>query len=293
MASQPARNDAELSIRRHDSGLGRWELARRAPHPRLAPYVRELQGYIEYAPQRIRRREMPSESVALILNLGPPFRMIDPRDGSAMAERGTFVAGLHESHAIVDSEGAAYCLQADLTPIGAYRFFAVPMRHLAGVTTEVGDIQGRASERLLERLYEAPDWSARFDLLEDFMARRIGAARGPTRGVVWAWQRLERSHGLCGIRALADELGWSRVHLARQFREQIGLPPKTVAQVLRFSRTLELLPACGRGGLAELALACGYADQAHMNRDFRRFSGWSPTEYLRHQVPGGGGSIES
>jgi AraC-like DNA-binding protein len=235
---------------------------------------------------------MPSGNVAFILNLGPKFRMVDPRDGSAIADRATFVAGLHDAPAVVDSNGAAYCLQVDFTPVGAYRFFAVPMHHLAGVTVEAADIHGAESDQLLERLHEAPDWGSRFDLLEDFIARRIETAREPSPGVVWVWQQLERSHGLSGIRELADELGWSRVHLARQFREQIGLPPKTIAQVLRFARTLELLPGCGPGGLAALALACGYTDQPHMNRNFRRFSGWSPREYLRHQVPSGGGLIE-
>jgi len=292
MSKQPAENLASLHVSRHASSIGCWELARRAARPELTRYVCELQGYLEHAPQRIRRRELPSGRVAFILNLGPRFRMIDPGDGSVIGDRGTFVAGLHDAPAIVDSAGAAYCLQVDFTPIGAYRFFGVPMHELAGVTTEVADIHAAASDRLIERLYEAPSWALRFALLEDFIAHRIAAAREPSPQVVWAWQRLEGSHGRAAIRALADDLGWSRVHLVRRFREQIGLPPKTVAQLLRFRRALERLPDCGRGGLAELAIDCGYADQAHMNRDFRRFAGWSPTETLQHAVPGGGGTVE-
>lgn len=275
-----------------DPQTGRWELARRAPHPRLRGCVRELQGYLDHEPQHSRRRQLPSGGVTLILNLGPRFRMIGPRDGAVIADHDSFVAGLSDTYAIVEAAAAAYCLQVDFTPIGAYRFFGVPMHQFAAVTTELSDVLGAAADRLLERLYEAPGWPARFELLEDFIARRIESAREPSPGVVWAWRGLERSHGLSGIRVLAEELGWSRVHLARRFREQIGLPPKTLAQVLRFGRALELLPEAAHGSLADLALACGYADQAHMNRDFRRFAGWTPTEYLRHPAVDGGGVIE-
>ena len=69
------------------------------------------------------------------------------------------------------------------------------------------------------------------------------------------------------VGVLAQELGRSRRHLAASFREQLGMPPKALARLLRFERAVERL----RGGadLAELALDCGYYDQAHFNRDFK------------------------
>lgn len=89
---------------------------------------------------------------------------------------------------------------------------------------------------------------------------------------------------------LADELGWSRRHLVARFREQVGLPPKVLARVLRFQRSLRLRGADGRPRpWAEVALACGYYDQAHLNRDFRQFAGCTPTELLAARLPGGAG----
>jgi AraC-like DNA-binding protein len=67
--------------------------------------------------------------------------------------------------------------------------------------------------------------------------------------------------------------------LASTSSTRVGLPPKTLARIFRFRRALELL---GRGsGLAELAYDCGYYDQAHLNRDFRQFTGTSPGELAR------------
>lgn len=89
-----------------------------------------------------------------------------------------------------------------------------------------------------------------------------------------AWRRLTGSHGRMRITALADELGWTRQHLATRFREHLGLTPKTVARLARLHRATSMLTS---RSLAEIAAACGYADQAHLNRDFRLLTGCTPT----------------
>jgi AraC-like DNA-binding protein len=92
----------------------------------------------------------------------------------------------------------------------------------------------------------------------------------------WAWQRLLATDGAAPIGDLAQELGWSRRHLAARFRTELGMPPKAVARILRFERAVARLRA--GDDLAELALDCGYYDQAHFNRDFRAFADATPTE---------------
>jgi AraC-like DNA-binding protein len=91
------------------------------------------------------------------------------------------------------------------------------------------------------------------------------------------------------IGTLAGELGWSRRHLAAQFREQVGLPPKLLARILRFDRVIALLRHADPERWAEVAYDCGYYDQAHFNRDFRRFADSTPTAFLASRMPDAGG----
>ena len=84
------------------------------------------------------------------------------------------------------------------------------------------------------------------------------------------------------IGRIYDQLGRSRRHLAARFREQVGLPPKTVARIMRFNRAISTLR--GEAALAEVAFECGYYDLAHLTRDFREFAGTSPAAFLRQTI---------
>ena len=115
------------------------------------------------------------------------------------------------------------------------------------------------------------------------------AQRPATHELFLAWRRLRSSSGKTSVGGLARELGWSHRRLIARFREQIGMPPKMLSRVLRFERVSGLLRDTPAPRLAELALDCGYYDQAHLNRDFRDFAGTTPGAYLAARLPEGGG----
>jgi AraC-like DNA-binding protein len=232
-------------------------------------------------PQPFRRLEVPSGEVHVIVSFGPEVR--------APAPVRSFVAAPHSEHAIVEHDGEQHGVELRLTPIGAHMLLGVPMHELADRVTPIEDVLGPEGADLPERLYEAATWPERFALLDRLVARRLAAARPPAAGVEHAWWRLVGTHGAASVEALAAEVGWSRRHLFARFREHTGLPPKVFARILRFQRAAALLADPRGPSLCEIALDCGYYDQAHLNRDFRAFAGRTPTELLAARLPDGAG----
>src|SRR4051812_18032493 len=226
------------------------------------------------------RREVASPAGVLIISLGPRIAV----DGRTYT---SFAAGLSDQPAITEHDGVQDGIQVDLSPLAAGRLLGVPMRELANQVVDLDALLGRAAGELAERLAEAPDWPARFALLDAALAARLVQAPPAPAGVAHAWRRLTASAGAVPIAALAAQLGYSRRHLAARFHEHVGLPPKRLARVLRFERVAAGLRA--GSDLADLAYACGYADQPHLNRDFRAFAGVTPTEYAANLLPGGDG----
>jgi AraC-like DNA-binding protein len=102
---------------------------------------------------------------------------------------------------------------------------------------------------------------------------------------------LNETGGMMPVSALADELQWSRKHLANRFRADVGLAPKTIARLLRFRRVVDSGDLSSRW--TEVALDAGYFDQAHLIRDFRQFAGMTPVEFQRSRLSDGSGVIDS
>ena len=83
---------------------------------------------------------------------------------------------------------------------------------------------------------------------------------------------------------IAAGVGWSRQHLGQRFRAEFGLSPKLVARVIRFERATRMLRSVPSFvSIAQTATACGYYDQAHLNRDFIELAGCSPTRWLAEE----------
>ena len=120
--------------------------------------------------------------------------------------------------------------------------------------------------RLLERwlLSRGPDPGARADAL-----------------VVSALQWIHESRGSIRVRELERRLGTSERTLGRRFAAAVGLSPKEASRVTRFlcvARTLEREPGAI---LAQVAAAAGFADQAHLTRDFAELAGITPAAFIR------------
>ncbi len=252
----------------------------------------EFQGWREWSNVEVRRREAPHCIAPLIINFGSLFGIVDLENVQAEPRRvDTFLAGLHRSYSIVESSGHSCCIQVNFTPLGARRFFQVPMSSLSDSVVNLDDVFGDRAKRLVEALAELDDWDQRFDMLETLILQRIRSAKPPRGEVAWAFAELERSYGVVEIGELASEIGWSHKHLIAQFRDQIGQAPKLLARVLRFQRTIELLSKIPEPRWVDVACACGYFDQSHMIREFRELAGCTPHEYLGLQLPFGGISV--
>ncbi|MDR3036207.1 MAG: helix-turn-helix domain-containing protein [Kitasatospora sp.] len=254
----------------------RWPRLTGSPHPRLRGLV--PRGYVGFTeattPQHL---VLPAtSSVPVVIKLAD-----SPRRPPA------FVMGPRGSFTVVDGDCAPSYLEIWLTSLGAHTLLGVPMAELNGQLVDVTEVLGADGRRLAEQLRETPGWRRRFWLLDQFLLRRLSSGPRPSPEVGWAWERLLATAGAVPIGRIADEVGWSHRHLLTKFRQQAGLRPKTVARLVRFDGVLRRLDGCRLPDWGRLAAEAGYADQAHLVRDFRQFTGTTPTEFLAGAAPRG------
>ncbi len=220
----------------------------------------------------------------LVLNFGVPLEIGVPGE-PATAERDSFFAPVSALPATTSFTGTSAGMQIDFSPLGAHMFMGLPLDELPQPVAYLGSLLGVEGRRLTEALEDASTWERRVDLLDAAIVRRLALARPPKPSVEWAWRVLEESNGRIDIGRLSERLGCSRRHLIAGFREQVGVPPKTAARILRLQRAATLLRE-RRKTLARVAAEAGYHDQAHMTREFRRLAMTTPADFAAAWQPG-------
>jgi AraC-like DNA-binding protein len=239
--------------------------ASRSAHPQLRSLVaRDYAGHADDGGGH--RLVLPaSVSVPLILKLADsPVRPPE------------FAMGVHDTYEAVEGACAPTYLEVWLAPLGAYSLLGLPMDALAGTTVDLVDLLGPDARRTAERVRDAGSWDDRFALVDDLLLRRLERGTRPAPEVAWAWQVLVAGGGETPIGDVAREVGWSHKHLITRFKQQVGLAPKTAGRLIRLDRVWRSLDRPGPRHWAQIAAETGYADQAHLIREFRRFTGTTP-----------------
>lgn len=195
-----------LRVLRHESELGAWELVRREPSPMLRGYVVGYEGYVEHGAAPVQRQQVPVAQLPLIVNFGSPWAASDTPDGTRELH-GSFFAGLFDRSTYVVADGAASCVQVNLTPLGAHLLFGLPMHEVVNRIVALDDVAPRALAGLDSQLEDRADCVSRFELPDDVFVARLSRVRTPALDIAWAWTALERTHGRAPIGWICDRVG--------------------------------------------------------------------------------------
>ncbi len=284
-----AKKMTRATVTRHRSSRGRWELATAKPAEALRPFAREYVGWDEQLSVPLCRRELPTEEAPLIINFGAPFRLFAPGGRRRARDIASFVTGAYDTYQIVESLGASNGVQINFTLLGIRLLVGRPIEDMTNRALAPEDVFGRFAHELVHRLYDAPSWDVRFDLLDRALAARLGDPTDVPAGVRCAWHHLIASSGRIRIGRIVEEVGWSQRHFIARFTHELGVSPKVLARMLRFGRVVRAVRANRAADLADVAAMAGYYDQSHLARDVRQFAGTTPGALRESLLPDGGG----
>jgi AraC-like DNA-binding protein len=249
----------------------------------LRPFVAQAHGYRAPVNPTGVHRGLPSRHLSLVLELAAPLHVAGL--GDAVAAHAV-VGGLHTRPALIDASRPQDGLQYGLTPLGATALLGLPAGELGEQVVDLTAVLGAAADRLVDELAATAGWAARFARLDAALLERLSGrpVRVPPE-VHEAWRLVLGSDGRRRTGELAAAVGWSRRHLSTQFRLVTGLTPKQAARVARFEAARRLLQDPRRPPLADIAVRCGYADQPHLQREWRSLAGCSVGTWLREEFP--------
>jgi len=253
----------------------------RVPAPPLDRFIDDIYC-LTGVPRHRRMVVPPMPSAHLFVNLGGPAHLwdSDPSVPPAVFTDGWFM-GVWTRRFLVEYPTRVRLVGVHFKPWGISPFVDLPATELRDRWVPVDAVWQRSVDRIRNQVGDIASATETLRIVEEEVRSRFVEA--PSRGldlVQHVGRRLESSHGTIPVGALTNAAGVSGNHLATQFKSHVGVTPKRVARIYRFARLIVSVDAIRPVDWSALAHMAGYYDQPHFSKEFKDFTGHTPTEYL-------------
>jgi AraC-like DNA-binding protein len=178
-------------------------------------------------------------------------------------------------------------VQVVFKPYGAFKLFGIPQRHFSNEGTDMR-LLFPGMDSLSEQLKHLADQpSEAILLLENWLLKRLLlSAKADVDHVAYACQQIQHAKGFIRIDSLSRSMRMSTTTLGDQFREKIGLSPKTFSRIVRFNEINNYISKHHAVNWQELVYTFGFFDQNHFIKEFKNFYGCTPSQWHQRQFPG-------
>ena len=259
-----------------------------SPPPPLGQFVDIIWLYEGYArPAHAKERLLPDGSIEMVFNLAEDKIRLYDRENTSRFQTyaGSVVCGPHSQFFVIDTAEQDTVAGVHFKPGGAFPFLKLPTSELHNLHVGLDDLWGRLAAEVRERLLGAKTLEAKIRVLEEALLAAAGGALDRHPAVAYALREFQSAPHERKVSEITERIGLSARRFIDVFRNEVGLTPKLFCRVRRFQKVLPLIQKGKEIDWAEIALSCGYFDQAHFNHDFRAFSGINPSAYLAVHTP--------
>jgi len=188
----------------------------------------------------------------------------------------------------IQSKGKHFMLGVRFFPHSASYFLDEQMGQFNDSVVDLGAILGASVKALHERLLNTQDLIARIELIEGFLLKRLSADHKQHQKIEALSHMLQNinnnNDAAVSISKIASEHGISSRYLQKLVYQYTGLSPRSYSKINRFQLSLKLINK-NQASLTSIAYDCGYFDQSHFIRDFKTFTGLTPSAYMEKRSP--------
>ncbi len=226
---------------------------------------------------------VPNGRIKLIIPFRNGFyRLINGNYNISKEQQINFV-GVSDVSSIIDFEqdepsgtiGIEFCLSS------AYRFFQFPQDETKNEMYSIEDVLGQLGKNIQERIIDTVTTDQKVELIQQFLVK-LFLKSAEDKIFDYCVNRIKSGAGRITINQLEKETGYSRRRLNMKFHEKIGVSPKTLCAITRFTYVFQVLANNPNEIFLNKIFYNLYYDQAHFIKEFRRFTGVPPAAYERN-----------
>lgn len=245
------------------------------PKAFLQPFIH---GYriIENEVERV-NRVLPGTSLVMAFRYKGQVSYLNSNMKEPLSS--AMVSGLRKSGRLINYARDTGNILVIFKEMGAHMFFAEPLSELFEHSVALNNFVSYKNVSVLEeQLAEAENNAQRIDHIEQFLITKLCKNKSDLL-ISAACEKIHAAVGNLRIKDLANTLCISQDAFEKRFRRAVGVTPKQFSYIIRMRSVFQT--GVTKETLAEAAFNAGYFDQSHFNKDFKLFTGQTPTEFLR------------
>ncbi|ASP40216.1 AraC family transcriptional regulator [Bacterioplanes sanyensis] len=222
---------------------------------------------------------VPDGGIELVFILGDDIRRFISETEFVLQPR-AMILGQTSQPFYVQPTGYVNSFAASFSPFGFSLFVDMPLKELRNKETPIAEVFGQpAADRLEQAIIDAPTTKDRIKAVEAFLLDRLTHQQRIEGVVQKTVQLISESNGQLSIDDAARYDASQQRQLERKFLQQVGMSPKQLCKLVRMQSALKLL-LNQEGSLTDIAHDSRYYDQSHFIKDFKHFTGVSPSKFL-------------
>lgn len=251
------------------------------PSPDLSPYIEYFWGgsFNTESVKLFSQRVVPNGYVELIIHLSDLH--CELLDSSTFNSSPDFLLiGLYSIPYEVNFKGAVNVFGIRFKPEGFHQLFGIPASEFVENYADIESLSMHKFRDHCRTLREKNDLKELISLTEKFFRNNLNGSKINLYYLNLAAELIRKSNGLMTVDELASKVFISKRQLEREFKQKIGMSPKSYMRLARLNKVNRIIKEGKRVELSDLAYICGYSDQAHFIRDFKEFTGESPKVFI-------------
>ena len=163
----------------------------------------------------------------------------------------------------------------------AYPFIEVPMYTLTNYVVDAELVLKNDILDLRDRMQESKTVEEKFQVLEENFTRHFLSCLEINPCLNYSISKIVAAPSKMSVKEIAQKVGYSQKHFIKLFKDQIGVSPKSFLKIIRFQKAVADIEQQKNVDWSSIAFDCGFYDQSHFIADFKKFSGYTPIEYLK------------
>lgn len=188
------------------------------------------------------------------------------------------IAGLRNSIQLMQDNDNTSNLLVIFNAAGANSFLKEPLHLLFGEVAPLKDLSDfNELAEIEDKLCGANTNLERIRIIEQFLISKLYNYQTDPL-IEKALHLIDDNKGFIKIKELTNELFISIDAFEKRFRNKVGASPKQICKTIRMNNAINSLQ---NSTLTETALETGYYDQAHFTKDFKLFTGQTPTDFRK------------